>query len=70
MRTGLVPFLEAGLRVTESTLSVGGFRRRVVGRRGDCDPIERAENGDQVHVKYSGKLGATGKGRARYNDTY
>lgn len=38
-----------------------GFRRRVVGRRGTCDPVERAQNGDEVFVKYSGRLGDTGK---------
>ena len=65
VRTGLVPLLETALRVTESTLFISdGFRRRVVGRRGKCEPIERAANGDQVFVKYSGRLGETGKERA------
>ena len=65
VRTGLVPLLETGLRVTESTLFISdGFRRLVVGRRGKCEPIERAANGDQVFVKYSGRLGETGKERA------
>jgi FKBP-type peptidyl-prolyl cis-trans isomerase len=38
-----------------------GFRRRVVGRAGKCDNVERAENGDTVSIKYSGKLASDGK---------